>query len=453
MFAPHLVTPRFAAQPLHPIAPPLMLRAFRCPLLLLALAAGLACGGGEAPRAQAGSRTGDASAQPSGGANAPEHRGAPYVVLVSFDGFGAELWGRHPAPSFERVAAVGVRAERMIPVYPTKTFPTHYSIATGMYAETHRLVGNRFWAPDLGAAYSLSDRMAVEDGRFYGGEPIWVTAERQGMVAASFFFVGSEAPVLGIQPTHWHRFDAAIPHDHRVDEVLSWLAMPPETRPHMITLYFEDIDAAWHFSGPDSPETAAAVAEVDRSLGRLLDGIEALPHGDEVYAILVSDHGLLETTAIDEVDMGLFPGVRMAEAGPYVSLFIEEGGAARGPALRDSLAALLPEADVWLREEVPERLHYSADPRIGDIVVSAAPGRRIHEAGRTPRDRWTHGWDNAVPEMSAIFLAMGPGIEPGRVIAPFEAIHVYPLMAHLLGLEPNPRAEGRLEVLAPILTR
>jgi len=390
---------------------------------------------------------------PNSGVNASRYLDAPYVVLVSFDGFGAEWWGRFPTPSFERVAAAGARAERMTPVYPTKTFPTHYSIATGMYTEHHGLVGNRFWAPDLGAAYNLADRSAVEHGRFYRGEPIWVTAELQGMVAASFFFVGSEAPVRGVHPTYWNRFDAAVPHERRVEQVIEWLSMPAEERPHMITLYFEDIDRSWHFRGPDSPETAEAVAKVDESLGGLLDGIEELPHADRVYVILVSDHGLLEAPAsmIDELDMSLFPGVRLAETGPYASLFVEEGGVDRAGAVRDSLAALLPGSDVWLRGDVPERLHYSADPRIGDIVIAAAPRRRIEPAGRSLPSTYTHGWDNQVPEMQAIFLAMGPGIAPGQVIAPFESVHVYPFMTHVLGLTPNPEADGRLEVLLPIL--
>lgn len=385
--------------------------------------------------------------------NAPRYFDAAHVVLVSFDGLGADLLERFRAPSFERVAAAGARAERMIPVYPTKTFPSHYSIATGMYAENHGLVGNRFWAPDLAAAYSLADRTAVEDGRFYRGEPIWVTAERQGMVSASFFFVGSEAPVGGVQPSYWYPFDAGIPHERRVDRVLEWLSMPPETRPHMITLYFEDVDAAWHNDGPDGEATATAVAKVDRSLGRLLDGIETLSHRDRVYVLLVSDHGLISAPAamVDELDTGLFPGVRVAETGPYASLFVEEGGARRAPALRDSLAALLPQSEVWLRAEVPDRLHYSADPRIGDIVIAAAPGRRVLEAGRQARDTYTHGWDNQLEEMGAIFMAMGPGIPPGQVVPPFEAVHVYPFVAHLLGLTPSPQVDGRLEVLRPIL--
>jgi len=422
-------------------------------LLNAALLAALACSGGEAPPAASAAIAVEDGARQSGGINAAGHRDAPHVVLISFDGFGAELWGLHATPSFDRVAAAGVRAERMIPVYPTKTFPTHYSIATGMYTETHGLVGNRFWAPDLGASYALSDRAAVEDGRFYRGEPIWVTAERQGMVSASYFFVGTEAPVQGVQPTFWYPFDAAVPRERRVDQVLEWLAMPDESRPHMITLYFEHVDGAFHNTGQESEATGVAIAAVDESLGRLLDGIERLPPDRQVYVVLVSDHGLMAAPAasVDFLDMQLFPGVRLAESGPYASLFVDEGGPARGPAVRDSLSALLPEAEVWLRAEVPERLHYSADPRIGDIVISAAPGRRIEPLGRSVRDTYTHGWDNAVPEMSAIFLAMGPGVVQGRVIAPFEAIHVYPFVAHLLGLEPYPEAEGRLEVLAPIL--
>jgi predicted AlkP superfamily pyrophosphatase or phosphodiesterase len=387
------------------------------------------------------------------GRNAAERLAAPYVVLISFDGFAWNLMERHRAPSFERVAREGARAQRMIPTFPTKTFPTHYGIATGMYAESHGLVGNHFWDPDLAAAYSLADRAAVEDGRWYRGEPIWVTAERQGMIAASFFFVGSEAPVGGVQPTYWRRFDASISREERVDQVLAWLAMEPERRPHMITLYFEDVDAVAHTHGMDAPETAEAVAGVDAALGRLLDGLEGLEHGSDVYLVLVSDHGLMAAPmeATDRIDLSRFPGVRLAESGPYASLFVEAGGPERVVAVRDSLQAMLPLASVWLREDVPDRLHYRADPRIGDIVVLAAPGRTVRPAGMDVRSTYTHGWDNETPEMGGIFIVRGPGISPGQSIAAFEAVHVYPFLAHVLGLSPNPDADGDLAVLEPIL--
>lgn len=391
------------------------------------------------------------------GTNAPSRLDAPYVILVSVDGLGADLLTRHETPNLDRIAAAGARAERMIPVYPTKTFPTHYSIATGMYVDRHGLVGNRFWAPDLGLSYNVADRSTVQDPRFYRGEPIWVTAERQGMVTASYFFVGSEAPVGGVRPTYWYPFDARVPLERRLDQTLAWLAMPPDARPHLIALYLEQVDVAFHYEGPDAAETAAAVAAIDDAVGRLIDGIAASPLRDRAYLIVLSDHGLMEAPpdVADSLDMGLFPGVKVAESGPYASLFIDEGGPERGPRLRDSLAAVLPPEDsVWLRADVPGRLHYSADPRVGDIVIVAAPGRRIVPSTGGPRDNpYNHGWDNLAPEMAAIFLAMGPGIAPGQVVPAFEAVHVYPFVAHLLGLQANPEIDGRLEVLLPLLRR
>jgi predicted AlkP superfamily pyrophosphatase or phosphodiesterase len=387
------------------------------------------------------------------GVNEARHEDAPYVVLVSLDGFRHDYLDLYPTPALQRLAREGVRADRMIPVFPTKTFPTHFSIATGLYAENHGLVGNRFWAPEKQAFYSIADREAVEDGSWYRGEPIWVTAERQGMRTACFFFVGSEADVGGVRPTRWKRFDGSVPNAARVDTVLAWLAEPDSTRPHLVTLYFSDLDDTGHDHGPESPEVAAAVAAVDRELGRLSAGIAALPHAGRVYLVVVSDHGMLKAEAAraQPLDLSRFPGVRMVEAGPYATLLVDEGGAARFPGLRDSIQALLPEAEVWLRQDVPARFRYSADPRIGDLVILASPGATVVPPGRMPtRDAHTHGWDNRVPEMAGIFLAKGPLIEPGQRIPAFEAVDVYPFLAHVLGLEPAP-VDGRLEVLAPIL--
>jgi len=414
--------------------------------LLLVLAA---CGGTGTPTR--GTPNGGAG---SGGVNAAEHLDAPYLVLLSLDGFRYDYLDDIPTPAFQRMIAEGARADRMIPVFPTKTFPTHYTVATGMYAENHGLVGNRFWAPEKGGFYSLSNREVVEDGSWYGGEPIWVTAERQGMVSAAYHFVGTEAPVGGVSPTQWHRFDASVPNREKVETVLEWLALPVDRRPHVLTMYFEDLDGAGHNYGPGSRQVSRAVERVDRELGRLLDGIDALPHGDRVYVIVVSDHGMIrvDLDRVQDLDMDAFPGVRLVTSGTYASLLVEEGGTARALQVRDSLRAMLPESDVWLREEVPERFHYSADPRIGDIVVLAPPGSLVIPKGRrNPSETHTHGWDNQALGMGAIFLARGPDIKAGSRIDAFESVHVYPLMAHLLGLRANPEADGRLEVLAPIL--
>jgi predicted AlkP superfamily pyrophosphatase or phosphodiesterase len=392
----------------------------------------------------------------SGGINAPRWLDAPYVVLVSLDGFRADYLDRYPTPTLQRIAHEGARAEAMIPVFPSKTYPTHYTVATGLYAEHHGIVGNRFWDPERGSAYSINDRSTVEDGSWYRGEPIWVTAERQGMVSACFYFIGSEADIGGVRPTYWHRYDGSIPNEERVDAVLDWLAMPAERRPHMITLYMSNLDDTGHSYGPNSEQARDAVAGVDAMLGRLLDGIDQLPHGDRVYVVVTSDHGMLRSEAAraQVLDTAVFRGLRVSEWGPYASISILEGGAGRAAPLRDSLAVAMPEADVWLRGEVPERFHYRADPRIGDLLALAHPGATIVSPDRRPtRDGFTHGWDNAIPEMAAVFLARGPRIRAGSWVDPFESVNVYPLLAELLGLQPNPDIDGRLEVLSQLLAR
>jgi predicted AlkP superfamily pyrophosphatase or phosphodiesterase len=393
----------------------------------------------------------------SGGVNAARWRAAPYVVLVSFDGFRPDYMERYAAPNLRRMAARGVRAERMIPVFPTKTFPAHYTLATGLYAENHGLVGNTFEDPRKpGRRYSLGDRVAVEDSSWYGGEPIWVTAEKQGMVAGAFFWVGSETAVQGVRPTFWHRFNDSIPSAARVDQALGWLSLPPERRPHLITLYFSDVDGAGHDAGPDSPDVAAAVARVDGLLGRLLDGVVALPHGREVTVIVVSDHGMAGYGASDAIvlDVDRLTGVRIVEVGPYASLFVPGADATRLRAARDTLRAMVGErAAVYLRAEVPARFHYSAHPAAGDIVIVPRGTGVIVASPNAARFRpgFNHGWDNLLPEMAATFVAMGPRLAAGRTLPPFEAVHVYPLVAELLGLAPAP-VDGRIDVWRGVLT-
>ena len=230
-------------------------------------------------------------AEGSGGVNAPEHRNKPYLVLVSLDGFRWDYQDLYDTPALDRIARSGVRAERLIPVFPTLTFPNHYSIATGLYPVNHGVVGNTFATRDRKYWYSIRERETVEDGWWYDGIPIWVAAETAGMVSAAYYFVGTEAAIQGVAMTHWNPFDASVAGLHRVEKVLEWLALPEETRPHVITLYFEDVDTYTHTHGPGSKESIEAIGRVNLYLETLLDGIEALPHGEEVYVVVVSDHG------------------------------------------------------------------------------------------------------------------------------------------------------------------
>lgn len=389
----------------------------------------------------------------SGGRNRLEHQDGPYVIVVSFDGFRHDYLDRVETPSFDRVVRGGARADGLIPVFPSKTFPNHYSIATGLYAENHGLIDNAFWDPYFQAGYALSDRSAVEDGRWYGGEPIWVTAEKQGMVSAAYFFVGTEAPIQGVRPTHYRTYDGKVSNEARVAQLLEWLEMPPEERPHLLMLYFSDVDDAGHDSGPDSPDVRRAVEEVDRALGQLLDGVARLPIAERVHFVLVSDHGMaaLDTARVEYLDdFAELEGVRVYGNGPYAVLWTGEDPARRERVYR-RLDAGLRHARVFRREEVPQRFRYRNHRRAGDLLVLAEPGWQLTtRAGRVSAGG-AHGYDPATRDMHGIFLAMGPKIRAGVRVPAFENVHVYPFVAHLLALAPNPAVDGRLEVLRPLL--
>lgn len=390
---------------------------------------------------------------PAAGRNDPRHLDKPYVVMVSFDGFRHDYMEMFDTPNFDRMAAEGARADGLIPVFPSLTFPAHYSIATGLYPGTHGLVTNTFYDRELDRTYSLSDRETVEDGRWYGGEPIWVTAEKQGMVSAAFYFVGSEADVQGIRPSYWKRFDPIIPNEVRVDTVLTWLGLAEEERPHFVSLYFAEADYAGHRFGPgESPELAGAVEHVDQALGRLLDGLDELPHSEQVFVVLVSDHGMSGVRpeghyALDEVaDLS---GVRLTSGGTVGILFVE-GGEERIEELRARLDGGMPYAEVYRSHEAPARLNLHGHPRFGDLVVVPEEGYTIGIGPRRGSSRGMHGWDPRFRSMHGIFLVRGPGIDPGTRLPRIEGVDIYPFMARVLGLEPAEGIEGDPEALAAL---
>jgi predicted AlkP superfamily pyrophosphatase or phosphodiesterase len=380
----------------------------------------------------------------SGGINSAAARNAPYVVLISFDAFRADYLDSLQPPNFVRMMQHGAHAKGLIPIFPSKTFPNHYSIVTGLYAEHHGIVANSFYDPARHAGFKLADSNAVRDGSWYRGEPLWVTAERQGMVTASYMWPASEAAIEGVRPTYATRYSATIPDSVRADTVLSWFRLPPERRPHFVTLYASDVDEAGHHFGPGSPQVATAVAAVDGMLGRLIDGIRALPIRDSVYVIVVSDHGMARYTAANYTSLPTLidtTGVRIADAGPNANLHVA-GGAAQARALCDSLNKVLTHGRAYLRAEVPARLHYSADPRVGDVVIVLDEPFIVGVSSHAPRDSATHGWDPVYPEMHGIFLVTGPGVSRGTVAPEVANIDIYPFITELLGLQPAEKIDG-----------
>lgn len=387
----------------------------------------------------------------------------PYVVMVSFDGFRNDYVERYQPTNFQSFIRDGASAEGLTPCFPSKTFPNHYSIVTGMYPGHHGLVDNGFYDPQLKRKYTMRDRSAVNDPVFYGGIPIWELAHRNGLKTASYFWVGSEAPVNGYKPDYNFMYDGSTPNTKRVNQVIDWLKLPENERPRLIMLYFSLVDDAGHDAGPVSERTRQAVMASDTLLGMLLQGIRdvALP----VNVIITSDHGILEmktepTTYIwidDLIDMQDSTLVWM-NGGTSLHLYTANKQKARE--LRDRLARPGQPFTTYLRADLPKNWHYD-HPRVGDLLLTAQPGRYFstraeyerRQTNRKPNDSaifGAHGFDPAeCDEMNGIFYANGPNIVPGTKVGKIENIHVYPLVAKILNL-PLPKIDGDEKVLAGV---
>ncbi len=365
----------------------------------------------------------------------------PTVILISLDGFRWDYLEKVELPNFQRLIKTGVRARAMIPAFPTKTFPNHYTIVTGLYPEHHGIVANTMYDPEFDAKFSMSNRDAVKDGRWWGGEPVWVTAEKQGQISAAFFWPGSEADILGIRPTYWKVYDDDFPNTARVDTVLAWLDLPVKRRPTFLTLYFSDVDHAGHDNGPDSPEVKTAIQDIDALLGRLLAGLENRKIFDRVNIIIVSDHGMTTVTSErviyldDYLDLD---EVNVVDWNPVVAVRSREMSEGE---IYQKLAEAHPHLQVYRKNEVPARLHYQNHRRIAPIIGIADDGWKIssHDRRNTSEQSYTtgeHGYDNQLVAMRAIFIAHGPAFKSGLVVKPFQNIHIYNLICHILGLQP-----------------
>lgn len=398
-----------------------------------------------------------ALAQGSGGINGPEQRDKPYLILISLDGFRWDYQDLYETPALDRIAANGVQAERMIPVFPTLTFPNHYSIATGLYPANHRLIGNTFPNKDKSAWYSLSDREAVQNGDWYSGEPVWVAAEKAGMVTAAYFFVGTEANVQGFPMSHWNVFDASVPGGDRVQQVLDWLTMPEDEQPHFITLYFEDVDTMTHGYGPGSEQSVGAITKVNTYLDQLLTGIEQLPIADEVYLVVVSDHGLLAKNLDEDIliieDIIDTDDMSIVDHAASIYLYLDKPNRARAVEIRDAINAAWSHGKAMLREEAPQDWRLTAEAGFADVIAIGDPGYLVYSSERriNRRSRGDHGWPPEVEGMHAIFLASGPRLPKGKKIGPIHVTDVYPLMMEILGLPITTPIDGDRNKLVPLL--
>ncbi|MET3781481.1 putative AlkP superfamily pyrophosphatase or phosphodiesterase [Brevundimonas sp. 1080] len=367
------------------------------------------------------------------------------VILVSIDGFSPAYLGKGQTPVLDGLVAGGAFGS-MRPSFPSVTFPNHYTLVTGLHPDHHGVVGNRFNDAQLGA-FTMASK---ESGFWDQGEPIWVTAEKAGVRTGTMFWPGSEVEIHGVRPSQWAPFDQGMPGDARVDRLLSWLDLPVDQRPKLETLYFDIVDTAGHRNGPDAPETRAAAASVDASMGRLIEGLKARGLYDRTMLVVVSDHGMAATSPDRVVWIDDIIDPAALKIGYGGAVLTADPAPGREAEVQQKLVGRHPHMECWNKADVPARLVYGSNPRVAQIVCLVETGWLTATRDRpVTRAGGAHGYDNQAPEMAAIFIAHGPGVVAGRRLTDLDSVDVQPFLARMLGIA-APAGDGRAQDTLPV---
>ncbi len=371
----------------------------------------------------------------------------PTVILISIDGFRADYVDRYKPKTLSALAKKGVQAEWMKPSYPTKTFPNHYTIVTGLYPDHHGIIENNMFDREIGSVFGLDIPDQIHNSRWWGGEPIWVTAEKQGQRAGSMFWPGSETVIGGVLPSYYKAYDHKFPNFQRVDTVLGWLDLPVSERPTVITMYFAEVDDAGHSAGPESEEVRKAVTQVDLAIERLMDGLSRRHLKKKVNLVIVSDHGMepynLRNAVVLDVLFDPTDAERIFWVGEFTQIFPKPG---RETKIYEAIKSGLPAtAAIYVDGKFPDGYRFGSNQRIAPIVVVPGPNsvitdkQRYQKAvneGTLDKIRGGHGYDNDWRSMRALFIGNGPAFRKGKKVNAFENVDLYELMCKILNLRP-----------------
>ena len=357
------------------------------------------------------------------------------TIVISCDGFRWDYSEMYDTPFLDLMARQGVKGE-LVPSFPSKTFPNHYTLATGLRPEHHGIIANSFLNRATGARFSLSNPKTKYDARFYHGEPLWLTAQRQGLHTAVFYWPGSDVAVGGHYPDIWHSYDEK-PHltfSQRVDGIMQQLTA--KNGPDLIMAYFEEPDASGHNYGPQAKQTRTAVERIDSLLGSLWTRIGKAGLQSSVNLVIVSDHGMTWFTPSRQITVSRYlhkDWYQSIEGNLPANIYAAQRWQ------QDSIVAALSHVahlHVWRKADIPQWLHYQSDPNIGDVLV--LPDEGFLFTDEACHDGGVHGFDPAYSDMHALFRAMGPDVRVGENIGAFSNTAVYALVCRLLGISPAP---------------
>lgn len=370
-------------------------------------------------------------------------QGTPPLLMVSLDGFHPDYLKRGFTPTIENIAKCGTSAKFMYPVFPSKTFPNHFSQVTGLNPPSHGIIDNFMYDPVKKESFHVGRPGSLQKF-WWKKEPIWITAEKQGKKTACFFWPSSDVEFGNIRPTYYRNYSGKVTFEDRVDQVLQWLDLPVETRPRFLNLYFNQPDNAGHWYGFHGEETNQALIKVDNVIARLFAGLQKRNLVGCVNVIISSDHGMSDIDCKRIVEIHKYINVSniFNVMGPIGRLRPENGSKY---SVKDIISELRCRSDhmrAYAKEQLPVRMHYADNQRIEPIFLDLDVGWNVVSKDPVPNDEictgGTHGYDNLFPEMRAIFMAHGPSFKENMDIKPFISTELYEMLAELIDVVPNP---------------
>uniref|UniRef100_A0AAY4C3K4 SMB domain-containing protein n=1 Tax=Denticeps clupeoides TaxID=299321 RepID=A0AAY4C3K4_9TELE len=361
------------------------------------------------------------------------------MLLISLDGLRAEYFQTWSSliPVMDKIRECGTSVPHMQAVFPSKTFPNHYTIATGLYSESHGLVDNNMYDPEFDAYFSLSNS-EKDNPRWYHGQPIWHTAKYQGLTAGTFFWPGSDVEINGSFPNIYEKYDGTVPFEMRVFTVLKWLMLPDDQRPDFYTLYLEEPDKSGHSYGPVSGGLVSSLQGVDKIIGQLMNGLKQLNLQNCINIIIVSDHGMEETSCDRKEALQNL-------VGDTSHLEVNQGTFGRiRPKNKEQPCKFLPckkpdqKIRPYLKAHLPKRLHYANSRRIENVTVLVSPKWLFERCPGclTFCSGGDHGYDNDIYSMQSVFLGYGPKFHFRTQVDPFSNVELYNLMCDILEISP-----------------
>ncbi|XP_070781852.1 ectonucleotide pyrophosphatase/phosphodiesterase family member 5 [Enoplosus armatus] len=373
-------------------------------------------------------------------------RDRPKLLLLSFDGFRWDYIHRVPMPNFLTLMNEGVMVEQVESAYITKSFPNHYSLVTGLYAETHGIVANEMYDPAMNRSFSMETGSIYESRWWEEAVPLWVSIQKAGGRSGAAMWPGSDVKIHGMFPNQYLRYNASVSFETRVKRIIDWFSAPKEEAVDFGVLYWEEPDESGHKLGPQSSLMDDVIAGIDAKLGFLMNELKEAGLFEKVNLIVTSDHGMTQLSTDNIIELDVYVSRDLytwVDKSPVVGILPEEGK------LEDVYSKLVnanPNMVVYKKEDIPGHFHYQHNIRIMPILIEAKEGWTIVQNRTEPFKLGNHGYNNTLRSMQPVFVARGPAFRQKYVKTSMRSVDLYPLMCHILSIRPLPNNGSLLNV-------